>query len=687
MLDLFTIFSKGGIVLWYYQGTAQLFTYSVNELIKSIILQERGLTSAWNHNTLSLQYKLDNEFELVFVVAYQNILQLTYIDKFLDEIQLRFRDKYKQAIQSGQFNHNFSDFRIDFDATLRECEEEARMAKVAGAKPRSYEMSNKANRTVASMIETKTGGGILSSLIGGGDATGNASDTKKSGKGKKAAEPAAVANGNSKKAAPPAQPSDEDEEPAANSDGNNTNPNSDNDEVNMSPRARLINGVKPMRKFEKKAAPASPPSKPVKKGKAATKWEEDVDQSTLDRSDPKTGSAPNENTTVSQYATKQDVGKMKGDLQGFLVESNDVDDDDNEDDSRPLKSITNQTSQKSAKTPAAKKPAAASSGGGGLFSSLKGLVGSKVLTKEAIQPVMEKMQEHLVSKNVASEIAQKICDNVSQNLEGKQMSSFQFVTGTVKQALQESMVQILTPKKRVDILRDVYESQRRNKPYVIVFCGVNGVGKSTNLAKVTFWLIENSFRVLIAACDTFRSGAVEQLRTHMKHLNALHSPEHHNGKQMVELFEKGYGKDAASIANDAINYAQDRNHDVVLVDTAGRMQDNEPLMKALAKLININSPDLVLFVGEALVGNEAVDQVRKFNQALIDNSPLKGTGEQPRTIDGIVLTKFDTIDDKVGAAISMTYTTGQPIVFVGTGQTYSDLKSLNAQSVVQSLLR
>lgn len=139
------------------------------------------------------------------------------------------------------------------------------------------------------------------------------------------------------------------------------------------------------------------------------------------------------------------------------------------------------------------------------------------------------------------------------------------------------------------------------------------------------------------------------------------------------------------------------------------MQDNEPLMKALAKvsplalllpellvdtflslslkLININNPDLVLFVGEALVGNEAVDQVRKFNQALIDNSPLKGTGEQPRTIDGIVLTKFDTIDDKVGAAISMTYTTGQPIVFVGTGQTYSDLKSLNAQSVVQSLLR
>ena len=158
------------------------------------------------------------------------------------------------------------------------------------------------------------------------------------------------------------------------------------------------------------------------------------------------------------------------------------------------------------------------------------------------------------AKNVASEIANKVCDNVAQNLEGKQLGSFQFVTTIVKQALQDSMVQILTPKRRVDILRDVYESQRKKEPYVIVFCGVNGVGKSTNLAKITFWLIENSFRVLIAACDTFRSGAVEQLRTHTRHLNALHPPENHANKVMVELFEKGYGKDAASIANEAISH-------------------------------------------------------------------------------------------------------------------------------------
>lgn len=129
----------------------------------------------------------------------------------------------------------------------------------------------------------------------------------------------------------------------------------------------------------------------------------------------------------------------------------------------------------------------------------------------------------------------------------------------------------------------------------------------------------------------------------MRHLNALHPPEKHGNVTMVELYEKGYGKDAAGIAAEAIRHARDTRIDIVLIDTAGRMQDNEPLMRALAKLIKVNQPDLVLFVGEALVGNEAVDQLVKFNRALEDYS----NSENPRTIDGIVLTKFDTIDDKV----------------------------------------
>ncbi len=175
---------------------------------------------------------------------------------------------------------------------------------------------------------------------------------------------------------------------------------------------------------------------------------------------------------------------------------------------------------------------------------------------------------------------------------------------------------------------------------------------------------------------------MEQLRTHTKRLNSLY-PQGANKGPMVELYEKGYGKDAAGIAMEAINYARSAHLDVVLVDTAGRMQDNEPLMRSLSKLITVNAPDLVLFVGEALVGNEAVDQLVKFNAALADHSMQ----ENPHLIDGIVLTKFDTIDDKVGSAISMTYITGQPIVFVGTGQTYTDLKAINNKTVVQLLMK
>lgn len=321
--------------------------------------------------------------------------------------------------------------------------------------------------------------------------------------------------------------------------------------------------------------------------------------------------------------------------------------------------------------------------GGGLLSYFKGIVGAKTMSLAELQPALEKMRDHLISKNVAAEIAGKLCDSVASSLEGKQMGTFDSVAGQVKEALTQSLVRILSPKRRIDIIRDALESKRNGRPYTIIFCGVNGVGKSTNLAKICFWLIENDFNVLIAACDTFRAGAVEQLRTHTRHLNALHPATKHNGRTMVQLYEKGYGKDAAGIAMEAIKFAHDTKVDVVLVDTAGRMQDNEPLMRSLSKLIKVNNPDLVLFVGEALVGNEAVDQLVKFNQSLADYS----SNENPHIIDGIVLTKFDTIDDKVGAAISMTYITGQPIVFVGTGQTYADLKAINVTAVVNSLMK
>jgi signal recognition particle receptor subunit alpha len=310
------------------------------------------------------------------------------------------------------------------------------------------------------------------------------------------------------------------------------------------------------------------------------------------------------------------------------------------------------------------------------------------------------MKDHLMKKNVARDIAERVCDGVGKSLEGSKVGGFKSIKTEVRNALEDSITRILTPKSSTDILHAIRQKLSltaaktkmtgdaisKTDPYTMTFVGVNGVGKSTNLSKVAFWLLQNDFRVLIAACDTFRSGAVEQLRVHVRNLGMLVDNEggamvsDQASKRTIELFEKGYGKDAAGIAKDAIQFAKENGFEVVLIDTAGRMQDNEPLMRALAKLVATNNPDKIIFVGEALVGNEAVDQLTKFDRALKDFS-TSGTmtkGKSGRGIDGMLVTKWDTVDDKVGAALSMTYVTGQPILFVGCGQVRANLQGQSA---------
>ena len=309
---------------------------------------------------------------------------------------------------------------------------------------------------------------------------------------------------------------------------------------------------------------------------------------------------------------------------------------------------------------------------GGLFSKftsgIKNFIGNKVLTEEDLDPIMKTFVDGLMDKNVAKDIAEDVCQSVKKSLLKTKTASFTTIKATVKQSLKDIISKILTPKQDLDILKNAIACKGRGDPYKVVFIGVNGVGKSTNLAKVAYLLKNNGLDLLIAACDNFRSGAIEQLKTHCRALGA-------------DLFEKGYKDDIAYIAKEAIEDAKRKKKDVVLIDTAGRMQDNEPLMKSLAKLIEMNQPDLILFVGEALTGNDSVDQLQKFNQALIDNSKR----DPPRVIDGILLTKFDTVDDKVGAALTMVYTTGKPIVYVGVGQKYTNLKKLNVNNVLNAL--
>ncbi|XP_069421536.1 signal recognition particle receptor subunit alpha [Ovis canadensis] len=638
MLDFFTIFSKGGLVLWCFQGVSDSCTGPVNALIRSVLLQERGGNNSFTHEALTLKYKLDNQFELVFVVGFQKILTLTYVDKLIDDVHRLFRDKYRTEIQQQSalslLNGTF-DFQNDFLRLLREAEESSKIR--APTTMKKFEDSEKAKKPVRSMIETR-----------GEKPKEKAKNNKKNKGAKKEGSDGPLTTSK-------AAPAEKSGQPVGPENGEEL---SKEEQI----RRKREEFIQKHGRGMEKSGKSSKSDAPKEKGKKAPRvWAlgGSANKEVLDYSTPTTNGAP-------EAAPPEDINLIRGTGPGRQLQDLDCSSSDDEG-----------AAQNSA------KPSATKGTLGGMFGMLKGLVGSKSLTREDMESVLDKMRDHLIAKNVAADIAVQLCESVANKLEGKVMGTFSTVTSTVKQALQESLVQILQPQRRVDMLRDIMDAQRHQRPYVVTFCGVNGVGKSTNLAKISFWLLENGFSVLIAACDTFRAGAVEQLRTHTRRLSALHPPENHGGRTMVQLFEKGYGKDAAGIAMEAIAFARNQGFDVVLVDTAGRMQDNAPLMTALAKLITVNTPDLVLFVGEALVGNEAVDQLVKFNRALADHS----MAQTPRLIDGIVLTKFDTIDDKVGAAISMTYITSKPIVFVGTGQTYCDLRSLNAKAVVAALMK
>jgi signal recognition particle receptor subunit alpha len=245
--------------------------------------------------------------------------------------------------------------------------------------------------------------------------------------------------------------------------------------------------------------------------------------------------------------------------------------------------------------------------------------------------------------------------------------------------MESSLRKILTPTSSLDLLREIQSvtspssaSLQERRPYVISIVGVNGVGKSTNLSKIAFFLLQNRYKVLIAACDTFRSGAVEQLRVHARNLKEL--GEREGG--IIELYEKGYGKDAANIAKDAVLYATQAKFDVVLIDTAGRRHNDQRLMSSLEKFAKFAQPDKILMVGEALVGTDSVQQARNFNAAF-------GAG---RHLDGFIISKCDTVGEMIGTLVSMVHATGIPVVFLGTGQHYSDLRTLNIGWAVKLLM-
>ncbi|KAI5964133.1 SRP101 [Candida pseudojiufengensis] len=288
-----------------------------------------------------------------------------------------------------------------------------------------------------------------------------------------------------------------------------------------------------------------------------------------------------------------------------------------------------------------------------------------------VDEVSKKFNDQLMSKNIAPSTSKLIIDKIKSRLSGKKVTMKIY-----KETLVDELTKVLTPNVSTDLL---YEIKRNNtgRPYVISVVGVNGVGKSTNLAKLAYWFLQNNLNVLICACDTFRSGAVEQLKVHVNNLNNLNSEL--SNKSKIELFEKGYGSGdhVVQTAKSAIAYASENHYDVVLIDTAGRTHSNAKLMAPLKKFGDAANPNKIIMVGEALVGTDSVEQAINFNNAFGNR----------RNLDFFIISKVDTVGDLVGTMINMVMATKVPILFVGTGQTYTDIKRLSVKQVVSMLTK
>lgn len=289
-----------------------------------------------------------------------------------------------------------------------------------------------------------------------------------------------------------------------------------------------------------------------------------------------------------------------------------------------------------------------------------------------IDEVSKKFHEQLVNKNIAPQTSRQIIDRIKTKLKGKKITLPIF-----KQTLIDELTKILSPNISTDLLYDIKSKSSRSRPYVISVVGVNGVGKSTNLAKLAYWFLQNNMNVLICACDTFRSGAVEQLKVHVKNLNTLN--ESNQSQAKIDIFEKGYGggDHVVATAKSAIEFGTKNDFDVILIDTAGRTHSNAKLMAPLKKFGDAADPDKIIMVGEALVGTDSVEQATNFNSAFGNK----------RNLDFFIISKVDTVGDLVGTMINMVMATNVPILFMGTGQTYTDIKRLNVKLIVDMLMK
>ena len=289
----------------------------------------------------------------------------------------------------------------------------------------------------------------------------------------------------------------------------------------------------------------------------------------------------------------------------------------------------------------------------GIFGKIKKSLSTKKISETKFDELFSELEMALLENNVALDVIDKIKKDLKEDLVDKLIKRDE-VSSKVLDSLRES-IESLFDIEGVDVVKEI--KKKTEKPYVVCFVGVNGSGKTTTIAKVADYLKKNKLSVLMVAGDTWRAASIQQLEEHGKNLD-------------VRVIKHNYGSDPAAVAFDGIKAAKSNNVDVVLIDTAGRQHSNKDLMRELEKIIRVSKPDLNIFVGESITGNDCVLQAKQFGEVV--------------DLGGVVLTKA-YVDEKGGAAVSVGYVTGKPILFLGRGQEYGDLEVFNKKDIMDSL--
>ena len=292
------------------------------------------------------------------------------------------------------------------------------------------------------------------------------------------------------------------------------------------------------------------------------------------------------------------------------------------------------------------------------FSNLYDRIAKTELTGKGLDNVLDEFQLSLIENDVAVSAADFISNELREKLKDVQFARFTDPRTRVKVILQEVLLSLLQRGGQLDIFALIDKKKSMGEPAVLVFIGINGTGKTTSIAKLAHVLQKKGRTVILAASDTYRSGSIEQLEEHARRIG-------------VRVIKHQYGADPAAVAFDAVNYAKAHRINVVLIDTAGRMQNNKNLLEEMRKIVRVTNPDLTMLVVDALTGNDAVEQGKVFSEAV--------------KIDGIILAKLDA-DVKGGSAISLSYIMGKPVAMVGTGQKYEDLEPFQAEAIVKNLI-